>query len=35
MELWEGLFLSGVIIGFIVIMYIALRGWEDSDDGYF
>lgn len=35
MELWEGLILIGVVVGFIVFMYVAMKGWEDSDDGYF
>lgn len=35
MELWEGLFLIGVVVGFTVLMYVAMRGWEDDNDGYF
>lgn len=35
MGLWEGLILIGVVVGFIVSMYVLMRGWEDDNDGYF
>lgn len=35
MELWEGLILMCVVVGFVLLMYAAMRGSEDSNDGYF
>lgn len=35
MSVSEGLILLSVVVAFVVLMYIVLRGWEESDDGYF
>ena len=35
MTMFEGGFVFLVLIGFVTFMYVAMKGWEDSDDGYF